>query len=772
MPYQLVNTRGHYPRGFPRGQGAGGGGSSYDPAVLEQATDTLTEDQLQSFKSAIEDAKGTSLANDYFARNLSARDWWYARWANQTIDGRKWGNVNQGIQPWPWAGAADSRIRTVERIIGQHRTLGTFAYRNMKLQAKSNRPAVSIRESQQATTLLNWMIFSHMQVELHREQRLALSWRNGYGAAVIKADWKQSRMLDYIDVSVMGLQEFINEPAVQSFVGSTDIPIGENLSITDLQSMIMDPTYQDDLANLLRAVSHGLLSFNQATKSLDDLRQLRTVKVPVPYVFESRPRLTAYRPMVDVLFPAYADDFQSAPWTCCIEYVTETTLRDRIDTANYDPRFVESAIKHRGPSAETDWRVTTLAERSAISGVNAANLENDIELYHFYTLAHDRGVPVRFCTVFHMDVEIPAKHEPDGYDHGQSCLHPMRFEIEDRPILSSRGIAEIAYTWEQELKTQYDAQSDRTALSLRPPLMTTYDDMQKIKENLMPGVVYPMRRFDSYEFMKLPPWDQVSIMVIQEVENRVKQHFAIFGIEDIDLMKLRREEFVDDILAEFKPITQQIMKLMRQLIPDAEAAQVVGQLNRPFHLERSDIQGEFEISGTVDLRPIDNDFLKEKLGYLTQLAQLDTLGILDKTALIKAGAEAIDYSFADMAVQNPQRASQAEVQEEQKAIDLIIGSGQDQPLPQGANYQLRMQTLDAKLQGIQQNPATTKILQANPEILKVIVNRRQFFERQLQQQENAQIGRMQVSNTFTKQAPSPVAGPVSGEAIAATSGGY
>jgi hypothetical protein len=106
-----------------------------------------------------------------------------------------------------------------------------------------------------------------------------------------------------------------------------------------------------------------------------------------------------------------------------------------------------------------------------------------------------------------------------------------------------------------------------------------------------------------------------------------------------------------------------------------------------------------------------------------------------------------------MAIQNPQVASQAEVQDEQRAVDLIIGSGQDQPLPQGANYQLRLATLQAKQQSIQQNPATMKILQGNPDIVKVLLNRAQYYQRQLQQMQNAQIGRMQVSQTFSKNAP-------------------
>src|SRR5439155_9389884 len=107
---------------------------------------------------------------------------------------------------------------------------------------------------------------------------------------------------------------------------------GENLSLLDLQEMILDPAYANDLAVLLRTVSHDYLNLKSARKKLDDLRQLRTVEIPIPYVFESRPRITALRPMVDVLFPVYADDLQRVPWTDQIEYVTETELRDRINT--------------------------------------------------------------------------------------------------------------------------------------------------------------------------------------------------------------------------------------------------------------------------------------------------------------------------------------------------------------------------------------------------------------------------------------------------------
>lgn len=782
------NTRGHYPPGYPRYSSPVTSHSSLavgdDGQRLDQATDSP---DLTIFKAALEEAQ--SNANDYYNRNLTARDWWYARWPGQTIDGRAYSDSG-AAGPLRWDGCSDTRVRTVEKVIGQHRTLITFGIRNMKVQAKSNRPFAPIsqemgagswqmggagsaltpnsqlpassqgRESQQATTLLNWMLFTHMGAELHRELRLAVSWRNGYGASVLHNGWLQQRQLNYINLNVPGLEEFINEPAVREFMnGPTAIPIGENLSILDLQDMIMDPAYADDLAVLLRAMSHDYLTIREARAKLDDLRQLRNVDIPIPTVFVSRPQITALRPMIDIIFPAHADDLQRC-WNARIELVSEVELRDRIETAHYDAKFVEEVLDHRGPSSE--WQMRTAAERSNITGYGNNAYEDSIELIHFESLVHDRGVPIRFHTVFHRDLDTWALHEPSGYWHGEACYHPMRFEIAERPIISSRGIAEIAYTWEQEEKRLADAIIDRTDVSLSPPMVTTYDQLLKMKMAYQPKAIIPMRKFDEAQFMKPPPFDPVAAMIIEKVEARVREHFGIYGNDlDPQFKGMRSEEIVDDFLAEFKPVPQQMLKNCRQYLPDDEVAAVVGTLSRPFRLDRSTLNNEYEISATVDLRNRDQEWVDSKLQRFMQIAQLDTQGIIDKTVLLRAAIESTDYSLAESAIpDNTQVVTQAEIQQEQQAIDLIIGSGQDQPLPQGANYQLRLQTLQAKVQGLQQNPATLRILQQNPDIMKVIENRQAYFERQLQQQQNGQIGRMQVSETFSNSAPSVQAAPV------------
>lgn len=756
------NTRGHYPKGYPKS--ASGGLSTAQVSELEQATDrpdlTLMKDAIQS---ALSDAAG------YLNRCDDARDWWYARWPGQTVDGRKWPGRAMGEEDiWPWVGAADVRPRTSEKCVGHERTLGTFGVRNMKIAAKASRPFISQRESQQNTILMNWMIFTHMAAELHREFRLGMAWRSGYGAAILDNGWKQTRRLSYIDVSVMGLQEFVNEPSVQQFMtgGMSNLPIGEGLQITDIQSMILDPAYAEDLAQVLRSISHDFLSLKEARKKLEDLRDLRTVQVPIPDIFESRPQIIALRPMIDVIFPAGTGDLQTAPWISRVEFVPETTLRDRIVTEKYSKKFVEDALDRRGATANQSWTQITAAER----GSRNTDLDSLVELHHFSSLVHDRGVPVRFKTVFHMDIDEPAMHEPDGYEHGESCFHVLRRETEHRPILSSRGIPEIAYTWEQSIKRQLDGQSDRADYAMRPAIFTTaYSEMLKVKAAMQPGAIIPMQRFGTLEKDKPPMWDPSSVMVIDRVERLVEEHFALFGPNiDPSLKKLRQEEFVDDTLAEYKPVFQQMRKNMRQLLPEEGVAAVIGPTSRPFHVTRAELRGEFDLSITVDLRNADAEWLKEKIPMIAQVLQMDSIGVADKAIIVTNLLEGIDYSFADMAIKDQGSATEAEIQDEQLKIDLILGSGQDQPLPKGGNYQLRLQTLQAKVQGFQQNPATMQIIRSNPKIMQVIITRQAFYERQLQQQQNAQIGRMQVGTTFENQGPA-TAEPVG--ALGAPGGG-
>jgi DNA-directed RNA polymerase subunit L len=147
--------------------------------------------------------------------------------------------------------------------------------------------------------------------------------------------------------------------------------------------------------------------------------------------------------------------------------------------------------------------------------------------------------------------------------------------------------------------------------------------------------------------------------------------------------------------------------------------------------------------------------------------------VIDMNTVIQNLMGAVDYNLADMAIKDTGVATQQERDDEINKVSQIIGSGLDMPLPQSGNFQLRLQTLQSTMQdALQNNPATRKQIQQNPDIMKVIQKRAEYYQNQLQQQQNAQIGRSLATRTFTKQAPqlaappgplmTPAAGPMQG----------
>src|SRR5258707_12098032 len=155
-------------------------GSSQRDERLDIASD---KPKLQLLKDAIEETQ--SDASDYYYRNEKAFAWWHSRWPGQTLDGYKWSGQGGIDKAWPWEGSSDTRVGTVGKVIAQHATVLKYAFMNMHVQGKSSRPFASAKESQRATTLANWMLFTHMLEEVLLELPLVANWRNGYGASVL-----------------------------------------------------------------------------------------------------------------------------------------------------------------------------------------------------------------------------------------------------------------------------------------------------------------------------------------------------------------------------------------------------------------------------------------------------------------------------------------------------------------------------------------------------------------------------------------------------------
>lgn len=717
---------------------------------LEIGTDTPN---VRLILKELEEAQ--TYASRYCDRNANALRCWHSVWDGQTCDGRKHAG-EEGEDAFPFEGASDSRIRTVKEQIRDHATLAQFAYDNAKVQAETVRPFADgmARQANKATKLLKWQLGTQLRAQLDLEIPLALNWRFGYGAALLGVDWWQCRRLEKHNLTIPMLADIVSAQTGQDSLEA----------LMQVQSALLDPALEDRMVSFIQSLS-PIVTTRQARKILTDLQQLRTAEIQVPYTFRSQPRLTALRPGVDVLFRDLTGDLQEEPWVAWRERVSETDLYDRIETEEYDPGFVEEAIERKGEGSDDIWLRQTLAERGVYGGyaqrygwVNS--YANTIELYHFYYKARMNGTPCVFRTVFNpavvgKDLKNPvyAWHGLHPYKHGLYPMTPMRFEKEERPICSSQGIAEIAYTWEQEEKAQADGLADRTALVNAPPLITPYNKVAEIRGTFGPRAVLGVTRPQEIQWMPLPPTDGTPVLVLAAVAKRVQRFFGIFGEDvDPDLKNMRRQQLAKTVLGEIGLAGGMMFQLDQQYLPDSEVEQTVGPLALPFQVSREEIQEQHTVRVTFDTKMIDEEYVEKKLGLIGQAMSFNQDGTANVSALFRIALEMIDPDAADKVIENDQVATEREKNDEVQAISNAF-NGLESPLPMHGNHQLRLQTImEQTVQS--QNPKMRERLAQNPDTVEILKKRIEFLQNQIQQyQQNPQIGRMLGTRPFSKEAP-------------------
>lgn len=725
------------------------------------------EPNFSLIASELEQARGD--LRRYLDRNANAMNIWNARWDGQQTDGLKHG-AEGGPNPFPFDGASDSRIRTVDGQIRDHVLVAEFAFDQAKVQARALRPFAQDqgRDAARATQLLSWMLYTHLAAELQREIPLALYWRFGYGASALAVEWEQARRLDFHEISLAQIDQ------VMQAMGAA----GGNSMLQELVLAIRDPAQEENVAQLLQALS-PVLTRGKARGLVRDLREKGTAQIPVASIYLSKPRVTALRLGVDLLFPADATDLRISPrWTSRREWVSESELRDRIETEGYDTGFVEKAVAKKGQGADATGLQQTLEERQALTGWGyetqpggnfAAGFRNLIELQHFIYRAIEYGTPCLYRTVFCPAVSskstpLYATHGVYEYAHGEHPYTEMMFERRARSLLESRGIPEIAYTWENEIKTQADGLADRTSLVNSPIMIVPHNRVAAMAgQQRLPGSVLGVTRKGEVDWQPLPPSDGTPVEVIQMVEVRVARFFGLFGPElDPELKQMRRQRLGAEVCGELNLAFDQVFKLMQQFLPDDDIAGVVGALQRPFKVSREQIRGGYEISVAVDMRMMNEDYVSKKLDLIGKALQFNQAGTANMSGLFKLAMENIDPDAADDIVQDDQTATDKEKQDELGAVGQAM-NGIEAPLPQQGNHQLRMQTLlGATLQST--NPLMKNRLAQNPDTVAILQNRLKFFQNQIQQmQQNPQIGRMLSTQTFNKQAPQ-AALPAGGQA--------
>jgi hypothetical protein len=673
----------------------------------------LDRDKITRMISDIDQADHDG--SGYLHRKLKNFNVRYCIWAGQSDDGRKH-QAFYGKKVFPWENSSDVSVRMAESIIRERVISLTSAFFKSRLQVQPVE-VMDAPKKNAAETVLRWLLHSHCADDMRREIRLAAEFRETYGLAVMAVDWERQTRAE--------VKKFTLEEAMM-MIEETQDP-----NLQALLEVVLDPAQEELAAELLGQVVPELGSVSKVRQ----LREKGEVEWESPYIFSSKPVVRALEAWEDVIFPIQTDSLQRAPFIARRELLSEFELRERAALEGWDKEWVERAVKHRGEMK----RIHMNIHRS--DQFLYEQMRDLIEVWHVYRKEHDDrtgATKVTRTVVSYSITDSVALHELMPYEHQMYPFIELPRERNTRPLLESRGIPEIVQSAQEEVKVQRDYRVDRASISIIPPLKVPAS-RGRLDLVLGPAMQIPERRPNEINWMTPPPFDQGSIEVEQATRADVDRYFGrMTESVNPNIAMLHMQDLADSWLLDMKVMMIQILALAQQYMLPEEISRVTGNAT-PLAEGAADIRGRYDITAEFDARTLDNAALEAKMTFLTQnLVPLDSMGVIDRAQLIKVMLGSVDQNLANLLVRDIGAATQMEQEDEQTAF-AKIAAGTEPPLKEGGqNAQVRLQTLQ---QIIQSNPAVQQRYQQDEIFRSMIDARAQAFQFQLQQQQNAVIGR-------------------------------
>jgi hypothetical protein len=533
--------------------------------------------------------------SQYVQRKLRNWNTRYCVWPGQSEDGRKHAGA-MGRQPWPWDGAADTRVRLADNIIRDHCAILTNAFFKSRVQIQPVE-SMDIDKRTAAEAVLKWLLFQHCLDDLRREVRLAAEFRETYGLAIMAVDWQQTTRTEIKRFTIEEAQMMVQE--------------SQDPNLAALLEIVMDPLQEETAAELLGQVVPELGKVSKVRA----LRDKGEVEWESPYIFESKPVWTALEAWEDVIFPIQTFSLQRAAFVARRELLNEVELRERAAVEGWDEDWVEEAVKHKGQLK----RIHLNLHRT--DQFLFEQLRDLIEIWHVFRKENDPKTDAIRVTRSVISYHIPDKaavHELLPYAHGMYPFVEMPRERSTRPLLESRGIPELVQTAQEEIKIQRDYRADRASISILPPVRVPAN-RGKFDLVLGPGVQVPERRPGEIGWMDPPRPDAGSIEVENATRFDVNNYFGRMadGVPP-QMSMIHTQEMIDSYLLDMKLCVIQTMALAQQYMTPEEVSRVTGNASLAFSASPQDIRGRFDITAEFDARLLDNEALGAKLKYLSQ----------------------------------------------------------------------------------------------------------------------------------------------------------
>lgn len=730
-------------------------------------------------KAMLSDALGEGARMGIYEKFEQAHNTRKAFWEGQSSDGRKWPECYQDLPdknfPGPFPGASDARIRSADEVIRECVLVQMAALRKGELLiGPANGDENDVAKSSQWRGVLAYYT-GLMEGDILREGEILSNLMNEFGYAVVKTWWHRRHRLVPKTISVQDVVTTAVDIAIQQALAQ--LPNGEqdmtpeleqqvqDSAVTEFTDMLTNPDRKAELVQLIIA-SRDDLTEAEALRVAPQLKKGLTADYFGVVLAEERPKIKVMIPWVNIFFPVSGPaDFNEMPWAAEVEWYTPLGLEQVAAEDGLDEEFIRQ-VKEKGKgmaftveNAPT-WLLSGVDISMALAVDQVANaMGQSSSNYQLVTLWHQgmskSGVSAWYRTVFHPAADVIGLHECSPYDHlGNPYVGASR-EFVSPLFAAARGIGELAATNQSEMKTQVDTRTDNSALKTNPPLEVP-PLMSGGNIDIRPGRQIPTRRVGGIGGITPIVWPSdvgSSVEIENAARNRMDGYFFRGGNVDPDIKRLAWTDLAARYLQVWKQITVKTWSMIQQFTSDINATQIAGS---PVSVKatKKDLEGDPDITFNFDAGDLSLEFMEKKLTWIAKLLlPMDADGSIDRHELVRLGFQSLDPAMARRLVRDQGAVSQAEVNDEMMAISMTV-TGLEAPLKeQGINPALRLQVIQ---DAVAKSPRLQQILQADEQVRAVLERRVQTYQFQLDQAENANIGRGRTQpalDTMAKQDP-------------------
>lgn len=629
-------------------------------------------------------------------------------WPGKSRDHRK-----HGSDAFPWEGAADMEAHTIdERII---RLVSLF----MSSLNRSNVRAFPVEAGDMARSVivsgfLKWMVSSGYIPRFKKEMELGANYLLERGILLTYVGWHRED------------RRFLQELSLEQIAQNSP----------ELAQAIVSGVADAEITALIQSAFEGT-SESRAKKALKDLKQKGVAELPIVRRQIDAPEVKTLAPDGDFFFPSYVTDPQRAPYCFWRTYYTPQELENKVVTDGWDKDFVDYIIdNYRGVSIDVTNREENLSRSNTLN--NSAYESDDlIELIYGYQRLIDSedGSEGIYCTVFHREFSgndlspAFAKFELlNGYEDYPVVV--TKLSEDSKRLYDTPTIPDVLRGIQNQIKVERDSRIDRNSIATLPPIL---HPVGQAPTDWGPGRMIPYRRKGDLDFAPAPSFNNGSIEMEQTMENQADR---LCGLdENSQISQVRQQFLVDKFLQHSAEVLRMCYRCFQRFGPDSIFFRVTGSPD-PQIFDKGDPQENFDIVVNYDVLNSDTESQEKKLEQIVSLTQMDRSGRINIDRLLDTVANAIDPVLADSILQPTEVAQDQIVKKVTDDLSKIYSGIEVNAQPNGAQIALQL------IQQYAQQPDITQRIQTDKSFADRLEKYSSQYTFQLQQMQNAQIGRI------------------------------